>query len=64
MADNNAARRYSVVVNGEEQHSIWPTDREIPHGWLPDGFAGTEEECCEHIDRVWTDITPASLRRR
>ncbi len=55
--------RYKVVVNHEEQHSIWPDDRELPLGWNDVGFAGSKDECLEHIKTVWTDITPLSVRR-
>jgi MbtH protein len=56
-------QRYQVVINDEEQYSIWPADQEPPAGWRPDGTVGTEAECVEHVDRVWTDMRPASLRR-
>ncbi|MEV4490015.1 MbtH family NRPS accessory protein [Micromonospora coxensis] len=52
-----------VVVNDEEQYSIWPEDREVPAGWHPTGFRGTEQECLAHIDEVWTDMRPRSLRQ-
>lgn len=55
--------RYKVVVNHEEQYSIWPDDRELPLGWNDVGVAGSKEECLEHIKTVWTDITPLSVRR-
>jgi MbtH protein len=64
MSDDEAARRYRVLVNAEEQHAIWPAEHGIPAGWRHEGFTGTEAECSEHIDQVWTDITPLSLRRR
>ncbi|NUR88566.1 MAG: MbtH family NRPS accessory protein [Nonomuraea sp.] len=51
-----------VVLNEEEQYSIWPADRENPSGWFDAGFSGTKEECLEHIERVWTDMRPKSLR--
>ncbi|GAA2694526.1 MbtH protein [Actinosynnema pretiosum] len=54
---------YKVVVNDEEQHSIWPEDREDPPGWRATGFRGTRQECLAHVDEVWTDMRPASLRR-
>ncbi|WP_116248097.1 MbtH family protein [Nocardiopsis sp. FIRDI 009] len=54
--------QYSVVVNDEEQYSIWPATREIPHGWRDEGTTGTKEECLAHIDRTWTDMRPLSLR--
>jgi MbtH protein len=54
---------YQVVVNGEEQYSIWPADREIPGGWQAAGTMGSKDECLAHIESVWTDITPLSVRR-
>lgn len=55
---------YVVVVNGEEQYSIWPTHREIPPGWTDVGVRGSEEACLAHIAEVWTDMRPLSLRRQ
>jgi MbtH protein len=55
--------RYAVVVNAEEQYSIWPAGRDLPAGWRGDGFTGTEDECLAYIDETWTDMRPASLRR-
>ncbi|MDW5329213.1 MbtH family protein [Plantactinospora sp. KLBMP9567] len=57
-------RRYTVVVNHEEQYSIWPADQEIPAGWREGGRAGSKEECLAHIREVWTDMRPLSLRRQ
>jgi MbtH protein len=54
---------YKVVVNHEEQYSIWPADRENPLGWLDAGKTGPKQECLEHIKEVWTDLRPLSLRR-
>lgn len=54
---------YQVVLNDEEQYSIWPADRELPAGWRPDGTTGRKTECLAHIDEVWTDMRPLSLRR-
>src|SRR5262245_22312278 len=56
--------RYVVVVNHEEQYSIWPEGREIPLGWSAEGFAGTKDECLAHIEQVWTDMRPKSMRDR
>jgi MbtH protein len=53
---------FLVVLNDEEQYSIWPADREVPAGWRPDGVVGSKEECLAHIDEVWTDMRPRSLR--
>lgn len=55
---------YQVVVNDEEQYSIWRVDRDVPAGWRAVGHEGTQKECLEHIDQVWTDLRPVSLRRR
>ncbi|WP_433496526.1 MbtH family protein [Sphaerimonospora sp. CA-214678] len=51
-----------VVVNDEEQYSIWWEGREIPAGWTPTGFSGTRQECLDHIAEVWTDMRPRSVR--
>ncbi|WP_433041723.1 MbtH family protein [Dactylosporangium sp. CS-033363] len=56
-------REFRVVVNDEEQYSIWPADRDAPPGWRATGPAGTRQECLDHIDEVWTDLRPLSLRR-
>jgi MbtH protein len=53
-----------VVVNGEGQHSIWWSDRELPAGWTATGDTGTREECLARIGEIWTDMRPASLRAR
>ncbi len=64
MSTQDTDRRYVAVLNDEEQYSIWWADREIPAGWRLSGFEGTREECLAHIDEVWTDMRPLSLRRQ
>jgi MbtH protein len=54
--------RYLVVINDEEQYSIWPLDRELPAGWRADGTTGDRAACLAHIEAVWTDMRPLSLR--
>ena len=54
---------YTVVINDEEQYSIWPTFRAVPAGWREAGVRGQKAECLAYIDAVWTDMRPASLRR-
>jgi MbtH protein len=54
--------RYAVVVNDEEQYSIWPDDREPPAGWRREGVSGPRQECLDHIAVRWTDMRPRSLR--
>jgi MbtH protein len=56
-------RTFHVVLNDEEQYSIWPADRDIPAGWHAEGTTGTNDECIAHIERVWVDMRPRSLRR-
>jgi MbtH protein len=53
---------YQVVVNQEEQYSIWPAGRELPLGWKSAGKSGRKAECLEYIKEVWTDMRPRSLR--
>jgi MbtH protein len=53
---------YQVVLNHEEQYSIWRTDRGVPVGWRTVGVRGSKDECLAHIAEVWTDMRPLSLR--
>ena len=54
---------YKVVVNHEEQYSIWPADRAIPAGWRDAGKSGPKAECLAWVKAVWTDMRPLSLRK-
>ncbi|MFF5142328.1 MbtH family protein [Streptomyces sp. NPDC013157] len=65
MADErDDDQTYHVVINDEEQYSIWWADRELPAGWRAEGTTGSRAACLAHIDEVWTDMRPLSLRRR
>jgi len=55
---------FKVVVNHEEQYSIWPAEREAPLGWRDAGKNGSETECLAYIKEVWTDMRPLSLRKK
>lgn len=55
---------YKVVVNHEEQYSIWPADRENALGWNDAGRSGSKSECLAYIKEVWTDMRPRSLREK
>lgn len=55
---------YKVVVNHEEQYSIWPAWKEIPLGWKAIGKEGPKSECLAYIEEVWTDMRPLSLRKK
>ena len=53
-----------VVVNDEDQYSLWPAGERLPSGWRAEGFTGSKQECLDHIDEVWTDMRPRSVRQR
>jgi len=55
---------YKVVINHEEQYSIWPSHRENPLGWNDVGKSGPKDECLAYIKEVWTDMRPLSLRKK
>ncbi|OBP16321.1 antibiotic synthesis protein MbtH [Rheinheimera sp. SA_1] len=59
---NTTEQQYKVVMNHEEQYSIWFAERELPLGWTAEGTTGNKEECLRHIETIWTDIRPLSLR--
>jgi MbtH protein len=63
VSEDDDTRTYAVVINDEEQYSIWPADREPPAGWRRAGMSGPRQDCLAHIDQVWTDMRPLSLRR-
>ncbi len=54
---------FRVVINHEEQYSIWPDYKAVPEGWREAGFTGNKAACLAHIEVVWTDLRPLSLRR-
>ncbi|MFD5536641.1 MbtH family NRPS accessory protein [Streptomyces sp. NPDC127079] len=56
MHQETAETVYDVVINDEDQYSIWENGRPLPDGWRPDGFSGAKEECLRHIDDVWTAL--------
>jgi MbtH protein len=61
--DDDDLTTYRVVINDEEQYSIWPLDRELPLGWRDAGTHGVKADCLAYIEQVWTDMRPLSLRR-
>jgi MbtH protein len=62
--EEDDTRIYKVVMNHEEQYSIWPVERENPLGWNDVGKEGTKQECLDYIEEVWTDMRPLSLRKK
>jgi len=65
MADQDEdTTTYKVVVNHEEQYSIWPAHKELPLGWKDAGKQGSKKECLDWVKEVWTDMRPLSLRKQ
>jgi len=54
---------YLVVINHEEQYSIWPDFKPIPNGWRAVGKQGMKQDCLDYIAEVWTDMRPLSVRK-
>lgn len=64
MEEDVDYRTYAVVVNHEEQYSLWPAGTTIPDGWREAGRHGTKAECLEYVAEMWTDMRPLSLREK
>jgi MbtH protein len=64
IEENENTTTYKVLVNQEEQYSIWPAGRVDPVGWKEVGKSGKKEECLSYIEEVWTDMRPLSLRNK
>jgi MbtH protein len=58
------SRAFIVLINDEQQYSLWPKGKRIPIGWAAVGPEGTQEECSKYVDQVWTDMRPLSLRKK
>lgn len=54
---------FLVVMNADEQYSIWPSYKDVPAGWSAVGVSGRKDVCLKYIDETWTDMRPLSLRR-
>jgi MbtH protein len=63
MQDKENKRLYSVVINSEEQYSIWLSDKAVPPGWVKVGYSGEKSQCLDYIKEIWQDIRPLSLRK-
>ncbi|MCW3053867.1 MAG: MbtH family accessory protein [Chthonomonadales bacterium] len=61
--DEEATRIYRVVVNHEEQYSLWPAEQSLPNGWREADKRGVRSECLAYIKEVWQDMRPLSLRK-
>ncbi len=62
--DNDEARMFIVLINQEEQYSLWPSGRPIPAGWHRVGSEGSRAACLAYIEKVWVDMRPLTLRRK
>ncbi|OUR91728.1 MbtH family protein [Gammaproteobacteria bacterium 42_54_T18] len=63
MSFDNENATFRVLVNHEEQYSLWPEYKAIPGGWRDSGFLGDKAECLEYVNINWTDMRPLSLRK-
>ncbi|WP_420234659.1 MbtH family protein [Pseudomonas sp. ABY48] len=63
MSLDSPDTRFLVVVNDQEQYSIWPDYRRVPNGWHMLDMKGSKQECLDYIEKVWTDMRPLSLRQ-
>ena len=61
-AEDEADRLYQVLVNHEEQYSLWPLEKPVPAGWRQTGPTGSKETCLAYVNETWTDMRPLSLR--
>lgn len=62
MSFDSESTVFQVVINHEEQYSIWPDYKPVPEGWKAVGVQGDKATCLEHIREAWTDMRPKSLR--
>lgn len=56
-------REYEVLVNAEEQYSLWLAGQQIPNGWRQVGPRGKKQVCLDYVKEVWTDMRPLSVRK-
>lgn len=54
---------FRVLVNHEEQYSLWPEWKAIPPGWTDTGVLGDKPTCLDYVEKTWTDMRPLSLRQ-
>jgi len=63
MSFDREDAKFRVLVNHEEQYSLWPDWKPIPGGWRDTGVSGLKRDCLDYVDKTWTDMRPLSLRR-
>ncbi|RSM36806.1 MbtH family protein [Amycolatopsis balhimycina DSM 5908] len=52
---------YLVLVNAENQHSLWPEFADVPAGWTAAFGPASRQSCLDHVEAHWTDMRPKSL---
>jgi len=62
--DRSENATYRVIINHEEQYSVWPAELDLPKGWKTTGMKGGLSKCQNYLEEVWTDMRPLSLRKR
>jgi MbtH protein len=60
--ENERKEQFAVLINDEEQYSLWPVTKQVPNGWRKTGKEGTKEECGAYVNTVWTDMRPLTAR--
>lgn len=63
-SEDEDTRTYIVLINHEEQYSLWPHGKAVPDGWRTVGKEGSKDDCVKYVDEVWTDMRPLSLRKK
>ncbi|MFT0182926.1 MbtH family protein [Pseudomonas benzopyrenica] len=63
MAFDQEDATFKVLVNHEDQYSLWPDYKAVPAGWRETGTQGSKQECLDYVERTWTDMRPLSLRQ-
>ena len=58
----NTGEVFCILANEEEQYSLWPDNLDLPAGWTKIDFTGTKEDCLQHINEIWVDMRPKSIR--
>ncbi|MDT5290491.1 MAG: MbtH protein [Mycobacterium sp.] len=59
---DDEAGTFFVLVNGEDQHSLWPAFADVPAGWRVAFGESTRADCLTYVEENWTDMRPRSLR--
>jgi MbtH protein len=63
MDEEDRVKTWTVLVNDEEQHSLWPSQKATPAGWRNVGVYGSKQHCLDYVEKEWKDITPLSVRK-